>query len=79
MATLFDPYESARLKELCVEVCDKLNAGAICNALLRGGIHSIGDLKKTDLDVIKDLRSFGEMRLMFIEEMKRVIDERGLS
>lgn len=62
------------LHNLCVIVCDKHNANTIYRILLRNGISSVDEFRQTDLNMLRRARNVGEMRMAFIEEMRKVID-----
>lgn len=75
MKTYERNLKKMELEVLCREICDEKNATAIYNALRRHGVYTIEDLKSEDSCILSRFKGIGEMRLEFIKELKKVIED----
>ena len=78
MMTYEEFVKDKELIELIEEVCDVYNYIAIYNTFKRNGIHSIDDLKNTSNEAIRSFRCMGVKRMVFVDKMKNLIEERDL-
>lgn len=68
-------YDKHYFRKLCEEFCGNQKAATtICNALRRGGIRCIDDLRTTPIEEIERFRCFGKVRIECVKNMKGFLE-----